>query len=102
MDAVVVTYNSAREITRLLADERVAGSFERIIVVDNGSSDATLDVAHDLGALVLDRGGNGGFAVGVNAGVRAAQGDRFAVINPDIGSSHADDLAGLRADVHHP
>ena len=102
MDAVVVTYNSAREIARLLSDARVRGAFDRVIVVDNGSSDATRDVAHAHGALVLDRGGNGGFAVGVNEGVRAARGDRFVVLNPDIGSITPDVVRRLARHLDHP
>jgi N-acetylglucosaminyl-diphospho-decaprenol L-rhamnosyltransferase len=102
MDAVVVTYNSAHEIARLLSDERLFDAFDRVIVVDNGSADATLDIAHDGGAIVLDRGVNGGFAVGVNVGARATHGDRFAVLNPDIGSLTPEVTRRLEAHLDHP
>lgn len=102
MDAVVVTFNSAEEISRLLACEPAREAFDRVIVVDNGSSDATLDIAHDRGAVVLDRGHNGGFAVGVNAGARATRGDRFAVLNPDIGSITPDVVQRLKGHLDHP
>jgi N-acetylglucosaminyl-diphospho-decaprenol L-rhamnosyltransferase len=102
MDAVVVTFNSAREIERLLACEPLRDAFDRVIVVDNGSSDATLDIAHDRGAVVLDRGHNGGFAVGVNAGARTARGDRFAVLNPDVDFVTTHVMDRLERHLEHP
>ncbi len=102
MDAVVVTFNSAEEIARLLASEPLRAAFDRVVVVDNGSRDATLDIARDGGAVVLDRGHNGGFAVGVNAGARMTRGDRFAVLNPDIGSINPDIAERLERHLDHP
>jgi len=102
MDAVVVTFNSAEEIARLLAREPLREAFDRVIVVDNGSSDGTPDVAQDHGAVVLDRGHNGGFAVGANAGARATRGERFAVLNPDIGSITRDVVRRLERHLDHP
>lgn len=83
MDALVISHNNAPDIAALLACEPLREAFERVVVVDNGSSDATPDVARDLGAVVLRRG-NRGFAAGVNAGVNALNGAAFAVLNPDV------------------
>ena len=83
MDAVVVSHNNAPDIAALLACEPLREAFERVVVVDNGSSDETLGVARDLGAVVLRRH-NRGFAAGVNAGAAAARGSAFAVLNPDV------------------
>lgn len=102
MDAVVVTFNSAEPIGRLLTCEPLREAFDRVIVVDNGSSDATLDIARDHGAVRLDRGDNGGFAVGVNAGARVARGDRFAVLNPDIDFVTADVMRRLERHLEDP
>jgi N-acetylglucosaminyl-diphospho-decaprenol L-rhamnosyltransferase len=84
MDAIVVTYNSAQEIARLLASQTLRGAFDRVVVVDNGSEDATVRIARGHGALVLDRSSNDGFAVGVNEGASISRGEAFAVLNPDI------------------
>jgi N-acetylglucosaminyl-diphospho-decaprenol L-rhamnosyltransferase len=102
MDAVVVTHNSADEIGRLLSQESLREALDRVIVVDNGSSDETPKVARGHGAIVLDRGRNGGFAVGVNEGARATRGAWFAVLNPDIGSITPDVARRLERHLNHP
>jgi N-acetylglucosaminyl-diphospho-decaprenol L-rhamnosyltransferase len=89
MDAIVVSHNNAPDIAALLACEPVREAFERVLVVDNGSADATLDIARDLGAVVLPRD-NRGFAAGVNAGAAASRGTAFAVLNPDVAFAAAD------------
>jgi GT2 family glycosyltransferase len=60
---------------------------ERVIVVDNGSSDGSLDVVaeHPVGAETIELGENTGFAVACNRGVEAAgDSDVVALINTDV------------------
>lgn len=47
---------------------------EGVIIVDNGSADqeGQLDVLHPLGTRIVTRAVNGGFAVGMNTGLKAA------------------------------
>jgi N-acetylglucosaminyl-diphospho-decaprenol L-rhamnosyltransferase len=95
VDAVVVTYNSAAQLATLLSSRPVRSAFDRVVVVDNGSEDETTAIARAHGAAVLDRGRNDGFAAAVNAGARAACGDRFAVLNPDVEFVRSDLIARL-------
>jgi N-acetylglucosaminyl-diphospho-decaprenol L-rhamnosyltransferase len=78
VSVVVVTYNALPWLERCLAS--VAG--HETIVVDNGSSDRSVEVARAAGARVLEQE-NRGFGAGNNAGMRAASGDYFLLLNSD-------------------
>ena len=54
----------------------------RVIVVDNGSSDGTGDVARSLGAIVVNES-QPGYGAAVHAGMLAAEADYVAVIDGD-------------------
>ncbi len=77
---VVVTHNALPWLERCL--ESVRG--EEIVVVDNGSSDGSAEVARDLApeATVIEQG-NVGLAAGWNAGMAAASGRWFLILNAD-------------------
>ena len=55
-----------------------------ILVVDNGSSDDSVDVAARAGARVLRLGENAGFCRAVNAGIAASRTRLVAVVNNDV------------------
>lgn len=86
---VVVTWNSSAVIEGLLSsvrDSRVDGAM-RLIVVDNASSDDTVQVVRELmpDAEVVQTGRNAGYAAGMNAGIAAAgQCESYLLLNPDI------------------
>ena len=101
MDAVVVSHNNGSDIATLLASEPVREAFDRVIVVDNGSSDETPDLARDLGAVVLRRN-NRGFAAAVNVGAAAVHGTAFAVLNPDVGFPDAEVAERLARHLESP
>ena len=67
-----------------------------VIVVDNASSDAGVDWIRRNApkARVIERPDNGGFAVAVNAGIRASRGDYVALLNNDT-AAHRGWLQGL-------
>jgi glycosyltransferase involved in cell wall biosynthesis len=68
-----------------------------VIVVDNGSTDGTADVARALGAtVVLEE--RPGYGAAVHAGVQAATAEHVAVMDGD-GSFDARDLLALLEDV---
>ncbi len=72
----------------------------RPIVVDNGSTDGTADVARDLGALVVHEP-RPGYGAAVHAGVEAATADLVAVVDGDDSMRLADLvplIASLRDD----
>lgn len=79
--AVVVTYQSERWLDRCLTSLRGI----RTVVVDNASRDATVAIVRDRHPAVelIVRKSNGGFAVAVNDGCRAAAGQDILLVNPD-------------------
>jgi glycosyltransferase involved in cell wall biosynthesis len=80
-----------REVLREVPDDFA------VIVVDNGSTDDTADVARALGATVV-REERPGYGAAVHAGVLAATHDFLAVMDGD-GSFDARDLHALLDDV---
>jgi N-acetylglucosaminyl-diphospho-decaprenol L-rhamnosyltransferase len=82
VDVVIVTYNSADQIGACLRP-LVGEPGLRAIVVDNASSDGTLDALDGMPVDVLPQRTNRGFAVGCNVGWRAGSGVYVLFLNPD-------------------
>lgn len=85
--AVVVTHNSAGSIEPLVADlRRESGPFRlRVVVVDNRSTDTTLDQVARHPDVITDVGANDGYAAGINRGLRHLGDSRAVlVLNPDL------------------
>ncbi len=86
--AVVVTYNSADDIGTLVHDLRSVASKHavRLVVVDNDSSDDTVSLLRrHSDIVVVESGGNIGYAAGLNVGLRKAGECRFILfLNPDL------------------
>ena len=81
-DVVVVSYNSSGYLRRTV--EPLVGLPDvQVIVVDNASSDGTLDTVSDLPLIAIRRRENGGFAVGCNEGWRAGAAPYVLFLNPD-------------------
>ena len=80
--AVVVTHNAAPWIERSLGSLRGTGA--EVIVVDNASNDGTPDLVREQfrEARVIEQE-NRGFGAGNNAGMRAASGRYYLLLNPD-------------------
>lgn len=55
-----------------------------ILVVDNGSTDESEQIARQAGAHVLRLGENHGFSYAVNRGIEAARGELLALANNDV------------------
>ena len=87
---MIVTYRSARLLPDLFQSlpSALAGIVEHeIVVVDNASGDDTPAIAQQLvpSARVIVRDTNGGYAAGVNAGIRASSAiDAVLILNPDL------------------
>ncbi|WP_171061676.1 glycosyltransferase family 2 protein [Rhodococcus zopfii] len=85
---VVVTFNSSRDLPRLLEDLRAATEdlSIRVIAVDNRSSDSTVELLRShTDIVVVDAGGNLGYAGGINAGLPFTdQCDSILILNPDL------------------
>jgi GT2 family glycosyltransferase len=78
---VIVTYNSAAEIGPCLDTARATGA--EVIVVDNASSDATLEQVRQRGATLIANPENRGFAAAANQGIRLVGSDYILLLNPD-------------------
>jgi len=83
--AVIPTWNR-RDLLLNLFESLAAQTrpFDEIIVVDNGSTDNSAELAERAGARVLRMGRNSGFAAAVNRGIEAAETDWIAILNNDV------------------
>jgi hypothetical protein len=80
--AIVVTYNAAPWIEHSL--ESVRGTQAELIVVDNGSTDGTVELVRErFPEARLVEHENRGFGAGNNAGMRLGSGRYFLLLNPD-------------------
>jgi N-acetylglucosaminyl-diphospho-decaprenol L-rhamnosyltransferase len=84
MDAITVTCNSGRDLRNLLTCEPLRAAFDRLFVVDAFSGDGSGDMAREHGATVIRMEQPTGYGACVNRAAALTQGDRFAVLNPDI------------------
>ena len=83
--AVIPTWNRRDLLLNLFESLRAqTRPFDEIIVVDNGSTDDSAELAERAGAKVLRLGRNMGFAAAVNRGIEAAETDWVAILNNDV------------------
>jgi GT2 family glycosyltransferase len=88
LSVIIVTYNSSYIITGCLNAlmNSIPTNISEIILVDNASSDSTIDLLGGFKDLVkvISLPNNIGFAGGVNEGIAISRGDYILVINPDL------------------
>lgn len=94
---IVVAYNSRAYLARCI--ESVLSELapdDELIVVDNGSTDGSADLALRYPRVRLLRGTNIGYAAGNNRGAAHARGDVLVFLNPDT-ALHSGALGALLA-----
>jgi len=85
VEVVIPTWNRADLLARVLGDlGRQTYPIERVIVVDNGSTDDSAAVATRAGAEVIAMGANAGFAAAVNRGIQEVGCEWIAILNNDV------------------
>src|SRR5262245_52448973 len=92
---VIAAYNEAKVIAGVVADVQTTG--HRVVVVDDGSRDATADVAEAAGAIVIRHPINLGQGAALQTGLdfALAQGAEIVVTFDADGQHRAADIAGL-------
>lgn len=83
---VVVNHNGGSEAADNIAAMSRDLAEAQIVVVDNASSDGSLELIRSAlpDVSIVPAHENRGYASGVNAGIRASDGDIIIVLNPDI------------------
>ena len=85
VSAIIPTWNRAdllQAVLRNLAEQ--IRPPDQVIVVDNGSSDATPNVIKEFAVDSIAFSENRGFAAAVNEGIRQAKGDWLLIVNNDV------------------
>lgn len=95
MEAVTVTTNDRSDLERLLSCQPLRAAFERLIVIDNVSTDGSPEMARRAGAEVISLEHRRGYGGCVNEGARLTRGRLFAVLNPDIWFEEPDVIGRL-------
>lgn len=98
VDVVIPALNEARSIGAVLA--ALPASVRRVVVVDNGSTDGTAEVARAAGAVVIaePRRGYGSACLAGLAELRADPPDVVAFVDADF-SDHPEELSTLLAPI---
>jgi glycosyltransferase involved in cell wall biosynthesis len=91
---VVPAFNEEPAIGPLVEALRAGAAWHEVIVVDDGSSDATAERARDAGATVVRHPYNKGNGAAVKTGIRRATGEFVLIVDGD-GQHQAADAARL-------
>jgi GT2 family glycosyltransferase len=81
VDALIVTWNSAPDLSACLA---ALPTTVHPIVIDNGSQDDCVVIAERAGASLIALGVNRGFPVAVNVGLEHVRTELTLLLNPDV------------------
>jgi glycosyltransferase involved in cell wall biosynthesis len=80
---VIPAFNEGGVIGEVVRDLQAAAAWHQVIVVDDGSTDATATEAAAAGATVVAQPYNKGNGAAVKAGIRAATGEYLLIVDGD-------------------
>jgi GT2 family glycosyltransferase len=86
VSVTIVTYNSGRFIKRCLESVLAQKCTKEIIVIDNSSTDGTVDILEQFGdrCQIVYNDENIGFAAAQNQAISLGSGDWVLTLNPDV------------------
>ena len=93
--AVICALNEAPTIGGVVAAAHMSGALSGVLVVDDGSTDGTADVARAHGAHVLRFDRNQGKGQALRAGLASVSGDPVAMFDADLIGFRPDHVAAL-------
>jgi glycosyltransferase involved in cell wall biosynthesis len=96
VSVVIPAYNEAAAIARVVSQVLAAGPWHEVIVVDDGSNDATGQEASQAGAAVVRHPYNKGNGAAVKSGIRRATGEYVLILDGD-GQHTPDDARRVAA-----
>jgi glycosyltransferase involved in cell wall biosynthesis len=82
--AVIPAYNEANNLSRVLIPLRRCPEVAEIIVVSDGSTDGTADLARRMGAQVIELPQNRGKGAAVQAGLQATTAEVILLLDADL------------------
>jgi glycosyltransferase involved in cell wall biosynthesis len=94
ISVIIPAYNEADMIGALVSSIRSLYPDAEIIVIDDGSSDQTADVARTAGAEVFSHPYNIGNGAAIKSGIRVAKGNTLVFMDAD-GQHNPEDIAKL-------
>jgi glycosyltransferase involved in cell wall biosynthesis len=96
VSVVIPAYNEAEAVAGVVSALAAVGSWHEILVIDDGSADATAARAVEAGATVVRHPYNKGNGAAVKSGIRRATGDFVLIVDGD-GQHQAADAGRLVA-----
>ena len=83
VSVVIPAYNEGQAVAEVVARLKAAAAWHEVIVVDDGSRDATSSLACGAGAIVVRHPYNKGNGAAVKSGIRRARGEYVLIVDGD-------------------